>query len=87
MLNLAHIKFSDSLPHCLISLYVIHCHKRGFVLKVSAKVVNKDQRTKLIITFSHVKSCILAILQSCKICFRSGEKMSNNNIIYILYYY
>ena len=35
----------------------------------------------------HAKSCNLAILQSCKICFRSGEKMSNNNIIYILYYY
>ena len=35
---------------------------------------------------SHAKSCILAILQSCKICFRSGRKMSNNNIIYILYY-
>jgi len=39
-------EFSDNLPHCLISLYVKLRHKRGFVLKVSAKIRISEENTK-----------------------------------------
>ena len=68
------VPLENTPPHCLISLYVIHCHKRGFVLKVSAKIRISEERAKFYLDYFPSKPYNLTFLHSYTVRFPKWEK-------------